>query len=84
VTVESSALERAAPAVTPSGVIKLAISPWGEIMIDGKLYGPSPPLREVHVSPGLHRVEVRIGASKPYVMTMRLAADEAATLHHRF
>ena len=67
-----------------SGVIKLAISPWGEVVIDGKQYGASPPLREVRVKPGVHRVEVSNGTSKPYVENVRLASDEIATLRHRF
>ena len=66
-----------------TGVIKLAISPWGEVVIDGKQHGASPPLREVRLKPGVHRVEVSNGTSKPYVQTVRLASDEVATLRHR-
>jgi class 3 adenylate cyclase len=72
------------PAPAASGVIKFAVSPWGEVVIDGKPHGASPPLREVRVKPGLHRVEVSNGTSKPYVETVRLASDEVATLRHRF
>ena len=45
--------------VPPPAVLRFAITPWGEIFVDGKEHGASPPLRELRVAPGLHKIEIR-------------------------
>lgn len=40
-------------------VISLAILPWGEIYLDGKKQGVSPPLMELQVVAGKHTLEIR-------------------------
>ncbi|MFA5372269.1 MAG: adenylate/guanylate cyclase domain-containing protein, partial [Sideroxydans sp.] len=41
------------------GVVGLIIQPWGEIYLDGKKQGVSPPLLEMQVVPGKHTLEIR-------------------------
>jgi PEGA domain len=45
--------------VTRPAVLSFAITPWGEIYIDGKKHGASPPVREIRVPPGKHKIEIR-------------------------
>ena len=40
-------------------VVSLAILPWGEVYLDGKLQGVSPPLLELQVVEGKHELEIR-------------------------
>jgi hypothetical protein len=40
-------------------VISLAILPWGEVYLDGKKQGVSPPLMELQVVAGRHTLEIR-------------------------
>ncbi|HEY1326334.1 MAG TPA: serine/threonine-protein kinase [Casimicrobiaceae bacterium] len=58
----------AAPDVEPAGArmekrpvarLKLAVSPWGEIYVDGHRRGVSPPLTHIDLAPGKHRIEIR-------------------------
>jgi serine/threonine-protein kinase len=43
----------------PAAQLKLAVSPWGEIYVDGRRRGVSPPLRQLDLAPGKHRIEIR-------------------------
>ncbi len=40
-------------------MVSLAILPWGEVYLDGKLQGVSPPLLELQVVEGKHELEIR-------------------------
>jgi len=48
----------AAP-VASHGPVRFRIRPWGEILVDGKYTGVSPPMAEVELPNGYHRIEVR-------------------------
>ena len=85
----------AAPAVAPEekpadvslpadGRVRLAISPWGEVHVNGKLLGVSPPLNEVRLPAGRHRIEIRNGEFAPYSNTVDLAANSSLRLKHKF
>jgi Adenylate and Guanylate cyclase catalytic domain/PEGA domain len=73
----------AAPAGAP-GVVALAIAPWGEIIVDGKNMGVSPPLQELKLSPGRHRIEVRNTAFTPHVQMVEVKSGERIRIRHRF
>jgi hypothetical protein len=62
----------------------LAISPWGEVYVDGKLYGTVPPLTAIEVSPGRHRVEVRNASQRPYQADFTLQAGDMRRIWHYF
>ena len=70
----------------PAGTAKLmlAVSPRGEIYIDGKHHGTTPPLRTFDLEPGMHRIEVRSGSRKPYVTYMTVAPGEERRIRHDF
>lgn len=74
---------KAAPAATAT--IILAITPagkQGDIVINGKKYGTSPPLKEVSLPPGKHKVEISgdVWAGMHY-HTVELQANEKKTLY---
>jgi serine/threonine-protein kinase len=64
--------------------VKLAVSPWGEVYIDGKLHGLTPPLAELELPPGKHRVEIRNSALLPYLSVVELEAGDTRVLRHSF
>src|SRR3954449_3068149 len=54
--------ERANDKPAPQGEIvriELAVLPWGEILVDGKSRGVSPPLRTLDIPAGSHTIEIR-------------------------
>jgi serine/threonine protein kinase len=44
-----------------TGKVRLSIKPWGEVLVDGKLRGVSPPLKELSLAEGRHRIRIRNG-----------------------
>jgi len=61
-----------------------AILPWGEIFIDGKSQGASPPLREIRLSPGKHQIEIKNTDLPPYRQTVEMEAGSNKTIRHKF
>lgn len=71
------------PPVKPA-VLQFDIKPRGEIYLDGKVKGPTPPLAQLEVPPGSHTVEVRSGALPPLRVKVHLAEAEEMTIRHTF
>jgi serine/threonine-protein kinase len=67
-----------------TALVLLAISPWGEVYVNGKSVGVSPPLAEVELKPGKHRIEVRNGGFKPYQEDMELGSNQTVRIKHKF
>lgn len=65
-------------------VVGLAISPWGEIYVDGKKQGVSPPLREVEVKTGRHKIEVRNTTFPPHAETVDVQPGSRIKIRHKF
>lgn len=77
-------IEAAPPAPPPSGVLHLAISPWGQVEVDGTPHGIAPPLTRLSLPAGSHTVTIRNGDLPPLVRTVEIAEDKPVTLKHRF
>jgi serine/threonine-protein kinase len=74
----------AAPAALPVGTVQLAVSPWGYVEVGGKLAGASPPLQRLMLPEGTHTITIRNEDFAPFVTTVQVTADKAATVRHRF
>jgi serine/threonine protein kinase len=70
----------------PGGTARLiiAVSPHGELYIDGKHHGTTPPITTLVLEPGMHRIEIRSGARKPYLTYMVVQAGEQRRVRHDF
>ena len=70
----------------PAGAarLELAIAPWGEVLVDGKSRGVSPPLRVLDVPAGAHTIEVRNSTFPAHVQRVQVKAGEAVKIQHRF
>lgn len=67
-----------------SGRLELAVAPWGEVLVDGKRRGISPPLRVVEISPGPHTIEIRNSTFPAHVARVEVKPGEAVKIQHRF
>ena len=74
-----------APVLPPrDGTVTLAVSPWGEINVDGSSRGVSPPLTQLTLPPGVHTIEIRNGSAAPFVARVEIKSGETLGLQHRF
>lgn len=80
---ESAPSQAAAPALA-AGTLELSILPWGEVYVDGKRRGVSPPLRTIELPPGAHTVEVRNTSFPSHVRHVQMASGEQVRIRHRF
>lgn len=80
--VAAAAPEPAAPAAP--GTVQLAISPWGEVEVDGAAKGTTPPLARLTLPPGRHQITVRNGDFAPHTTTVTVEPEKTVTLRHRF
>jgi len=80
------ARERDAKAVAPAptGVLRIAVSPWGQIEVDGRPAGTSPPLTELNLAEGSHQIVIRNADLPPYSTSVSVTAGQTATLKYKF
>jgi serine/threonine protein kinase len=64
--------------------LNFTVIPWGEVFIDGKSMGASPPRKEIKLSPGQHRIEIRNTTFSPYRKTVKLEAGASLKIRHKF
>ena len=62
----------------------LAVSPRGEIYINGEPAGMTPPITKFDLEPGMHRIEVRSGSRRPYLTYMTVQAGDVRRIRHDF
>jgi eukaryotic-like serine/threonine-protein kinase len=74
------------PAPQPGGTAKLllAVSPQGDLYIDGQHQGTTPPITTLDLEPGMHRIEIRSGSRKPYLTYVTLQAGDQRRIRHDF
>ncbi len=75
---------QASPKKTPTALVLLAVSPWGEVFVDGKSMGVSPPLTELELPQGKHRIVVRNSDFKPYDEEIELGSNQTIRIKHKF
>jgi hypothetical protein len=81
---ESPAEPETVASASASATLNLAITPWGEVHINGRMQGVSPPLRNVELTPGRHRVEIRNANFPPHVEIVDAKAGGRIRIRHKF
>jgi len=76
---ETTAVEPGAAAL-----VSVAVTPWGEVYLDGRMQGVSPPLAELHVAPGKHEIEIRNTTFPAYTQGINVKAGEKIKIKHKF
>ncbi|MEO9069358.1 MAG: protein kinase, partial [Caldimonas sp.] len=77
----AAATQLVAPA---TGTVRIAISPWGQVEVDGNASGAAPPLTELTLSEGRHQIVVRNGDFAPYATSVNVVAGQAVSLRYKF
>jgi hypothetical protein len=77
-------LAAAKPAVVATGTVRMAISPWGNVEVDGASSGVAPPLTELTLAEGRHQIVVRNGDFTPFVATINVVAGQTTAIRHKF
>jgi hypothetical protein len=70
--------------IAATATVSFAILPWGEVHIDGKMRGISPPLRNVDLMPGRHRIEIRNADFPPHVEIVDAKSGSRIRIRHKF
>jgi serine/threonine-protein kinase len=68
----------------PAARLKLAVSPWGEIYVDGRRSGVSPPMRHIDLTPGRHQIEIRNTNFPPRTEYLEVKANAQVRIKHKF
>ena len=66
------------------GRLEIVAAPWGEVLVNGKSRGRSPPLLVLEVPPGTHTVEIRNSTFPAHVARVEVKPGEAVKIQHRF
>jgi serine/threonine-protein kinase len=73
-----------ATAAATTGTVELAISPWGEVVVDGRSVGTTPPLTRLSLREGRHTITLRNADFPPKTYTVVVDADTPVQIRHRF
>jgi len=68
----------------PVGRVKLAVTPWGEIYVDGRKRGVTPPLRHIELAPGRHRIEIKNTIFPSRSQSVEVKANGQLRIKHKF
>jgi serine/threonine-protein kinase len=73
------------PAAPPAtGKVLLAVSPWGQVDVDGVPSGTAPPLNSLTLSAGRHTITIRNDDFPPLVRHIEVDPERPVQLKHRF
>ncbi|MBU0621246.1 MAG: PEGA domain-containing protein [Gammaproteobacteria bacterium] len=65
-------------------VVSLSVQPWGEIYLDGRLQGVSPPLMELQVLAGKHEIKIKNTTFQPFTEVIRVKSGEKIKIKYKF
>lgn len=71
----------APPSIT--GAVSIAVSPWGEVFVDGQSKGVAPPLTALKLPLGKHKIEIKNGDDN-YAVNIEVNTEKEIKLSHRF
>ena len=77
----SASSQPEAPAL---GRVVLAVAPWGEVFVDGRSRGVSPPVQAIELPAGAHTVEIRNGDFPAHVQRVVVRPGQPVRIRHRF
>ena len=71
-------------AFKPTITVVLSVKPWGEIYVDGKKKGVSPPLKSVMLAPGSHVIEIQNTTFPKFVKSLTLKPGDKPIIEQKF
>jgi len=67
-----------------TGKIRFSVKPWGQVVVDGKTRGVSPPIKELSITEGRHRIEIRNSTFPGYSSEVNIKAGGRVSIAHTF
>ena len=67
-----------------TGVVRIAVSPWGQVEVDGTAAGTTPPLNQLTLTEGKHQITLRNEDFPAVTMTVTVSAGQPVSIKHRF
>lgn len=80
----SSIAKASTPAAKATGRVTFAVTPWGEVYVNGEKRGISPPMTEIKLAQGKHVVEIRNANFPPYKEAVVIDPDTNLRIKHKF
>lgn len=74
---------KAAPAAT-TGVVQIAVAPWGSVEVNGQPAGVTPPITMLTLPTGIHKIVIRNADFPPLIATVVVDGQREAIVRHRF
>ena len=71
------------PAMPPATLV-FAVTPWGEVFVNGKSRGVTPPMKSLKLDPGKYKIEVRNTTFAVHSESLDLKARDEITVRHKF
>ncbi len=81
---QSSRVRTLAETTGAPAVVSLVIQPWGEIYLDGRMQGVSPPLMELQVVAGTHEIKIRNTTFPTFTQAIKVKSGEKIKIKHKF
>jgi eukaryotic-like serine/threonine-protein kinase len=73
-----------ATATATTGRLRIIATPWGEVEVDGKKMGVSPPLTILNLEPGEHTVVLRNADYAARTFKVKVQLDKTERVAHKF
>jgi len=67
-----------------SGTLLLAVKPWGEVYVDDRKIGVTPPLKRFALAPGLHLITITNSSLPSYQTRLVVDPGTQVTVAHDF
>ena len=64
--------------------MRIAVSPWGEIEVDGRAVGTSPPINELTLPEGKHQIVIRNTDFPALSASVIVTPGQPYSLKHKF
>jgi class 3 adenylate cyclase/outer membrane biosynthesis protein TonB len=81
---KAAAPEKAAAPTAIPATLLFSVSPWGEIFVNGRSQGVTPPKKFIKLDPGKYKIEVRNTTFPAHVENLDLKARDEVTVRHKF
>jgi len=81
---QSSRVRTLAETTGAPAVVSLVVLPWGEVYLDGRMQGVSPPLLELQVVAGKHEIKIRNTTFPAYTQVIKVKSGEKIKIKHTF
>lgn len=67
-----------------TGTVRLAVSPWGQVEVNGKSMGITPPLNELTLPEGKHKVTIRNDDFPAHTTSVTVTPGQSISVRHKF